>query len=123
MDNPEAKKNIAVSQGVHLVLDKKFFPGKNALMIPETSDGRVLFIVPWHNRLLAGTTDTPVQDVTLEPVALETEIEFILRTAGAYLTVMPKREDVLSVFAGFAPWLPRKKREMPPKKSPGAIRS
>jgi glycerol-3-phosphate dehydrogenase len=103
MDNPVAKKNIATSQGVHVVLDKKFFPGKDALMIPETSDGRVLFIVPWHDRLLAGTTDTPVQNITLEPVALRTEIEFILHTAAAYLTVTPKRKDVLSVFAGLRP--------------------
>lgn len=103
MDNPGIKKNIAVSQGVHVVLDKKFFPGENALMIPDTSDGRVLFIVPWHDRLLVGTTDTPVQNITLEPVALETEIEFILRTATAYLTLTPKRKDVLSVFAGLRP--------------------
>ena len=103
MDNPGAKKNIALSQGVHLVLDKKFFPGEDALMIPETSDGRVLFIVPWHDRLLVGTTDTPVQNITLEPVAQEKEIEFILRTATVYLTLTPKRKDVLSVFAGLRP--------------------
>ncbi|MEP6952312.1 MAG: glycerol-3-phosphate dehydrogenase/oxidase [Ginsengibacter sp.] len=103
MDDPGVKKRIAVSQGIHLVLDKKFFPGEDALMIPETSDGRVLFIVPWHDRLLAGTTDTPVQYTSLEPVALEAEIEFILRTAAAYLTFTPKRKDVLSVFAGLRP--------------------
>jgi glycerol-3-phosphate dehydrogenase len=103
MDNPSLKKNIALSQGVHLVLDKKFFPGKDALMIPETSDGRVLFIVPWHDRLLAGTTDTPVENITLEPIAQEKEIEFILGTAAAYLTLAPKRNDVLSVFAGLRP--------------------
>ena len=84
MDAPGIKKNIAASQGIHLVLDKKFFPGDNALMIPETSDGRVLFIVPWHNKLLIGTTDTPVKNISLEPVALETEIRFILQTAGLY---------------------------------------
>jgi glycerol-3-phosphate dehydrogenase len=103
MDNPGAKKNIAVSQGIHLVLDKKFFPGEDALMIPETSDGRVLFIVPWHDRLLVGTTDTPVKNITLEPVAHEKEIEFILHTATAYLTLTPERKDVLSVFAGLRP--------------------
>jgi glycerol-3-phosphate dehydrogenase len=103
MDDPGLKKNIAVSQGIHLVLDKKFFPGEDALMIPKTSDGRVLFIVPWHDRLLVGTTDTPVQNTSLEPVALEAEIEFILRTATAYLTLTPKRKDVLSVFAGLRP--------------------
>ncbi len=103
MDSPEAKKNIAVSQGIHLVLDKKFMPGNDALMIPKTSDGRVLFIVPWHNRLLAGTTDTPLKNISLEPIALETEIQFILETATAYLTEAPKRKDVLSVFAGLRP--------------------
>jgi len=103
MDQPGAKQNIAVSQGIHLVLDKKFFPGNDAMMIPETSDGRVLFIVPWHNKLLMGTTDTPVKNISLEPVALETEIQFVLQTANKYLTVTPTRKDVLSVFAGLRP--------------------
>ncbi len=103
MDSSETKKYIAASQGIHLVLDKKFFSGDNALMIPETSDGRVLFIVPWHGKLLLGTTDTPVKNISLEPVAFENEIDFILRTAKDYLTVMPTRKDVLSVFAGLRP--------------------
>lgn len=103
MDKPGAEKNIAASQGIHLVLDKKFFPGDDAMMIPETSDGRVLFIVPWHNKLLMGTTDTPVKNISLEPIALETEIQFILQTASAYLTVAPARKNVLSVFAGLRP--------------------
>jgi glycerol-3-phosphate dehydrogenase len=103
MDKPGVKKNIAVSQGIHLVLDKKFFPGGDAMMIPETSDGRVLFIVPWHNKLLIGTTDTLVNDISLEPVALETEIQFILETVSKYLMAAPARKDVLSVFAGLRP--------------------
>jgi glycerol-3-phosphate dehydrogenase len=72
-------------------------------MIPKTSDGRVLFAVPWHNKLVVGTTDTRVDDTALEPVALEKEINFILKTAGAYLSKTPKRDDVLSVFAGLRP--------------------
>ncbi len=103
MDEPKAKKNISVSQGVHIVLDKKFLPGEDAIMIPKTSDGRVLFIVPWHNKLIVGTTDTPIQKASLEPVALETEINFILQTASAYLMLAPARKDVLSVFAGLRP--------------------
>ena len=102
-DDPGARNQISVSRGVHLVIDKSFLPGKEALMIPETSDGRVLFIVPWHQKLLMGTTDTPVKNITLEPVASEEEITFILQTAGAYLTRSPKRRDVLSVFAGLRP--------------------
>jgi glycerol-3-phosphate dehydrogenase len=103
MDEPGLKKNISASQGVHLVLEKKFFPGDNAMMIPETIDGRVLFIVPWHNALLIGTTDTPVKDISLEPVALQSEIDFILSTVAAFLTVQPTRADILSVFAGLRP--------------------
>jgi glycerol-3-phosphate dehydrogenase len=103
MDNPGSAKSICVSQGVHLVLDKKFFPSEHALMIPETSDGRVLFAVPWHDKVVLGTTDTPVEEASLEPQALEKEINFILDTASDYLTMMPRRMDVLSVFAGLRP--------------------
>ncbi|HEU4632457.1 MAG TPA: glycerol-3-phosphate dehydrogenase/oxidase [Flavisolibacter sp.] len=103
MDNPASAKSICVSQGVHLVLDKKFYPSSHALMIPETSDGRVLFAVPWHGKVVVGTTDTPVEEASLEPRALEKEINFILETASGYLTHKPERKDVLSVFAGLRP--------------------
>ncbi len=103
MDEPEGDKTIAVSQGVHIVIDKKFLPGERAMMIPKTSDGRVLFVLPWHNKLLAGTTDTPVNKISLEPVAQEEEIDFILENAAAYLTEKPGRNDILSIFAGLRP--------------------
>lgn len=103
MDKPGKKPMVRPSQGVHLILDKKFLPSEDALMIPKTDDGRVLFAVPWHNKLVVGTTDTPLNEHSLEPVALEEEIEFILRTAGKYLTHEPTRKDVLSVFAGLRP--------------------
>jgi glycerol-3-phosphate dehydrogenase len=72
-------------------------------MIPKTDDGRVLFAVPWHDKVVVGTTDTPVDKASLEPIALEEEIEFILSTAGKYLVKAPKRKDVLSIFAGLRP--------------------
>lgn len=103
MDKPGGKKLVRPSQGVHIVLDKSFLPGDDALMIPKTEDGRVLFAVPWHNRVVVGTTDTPLKEYSQEPQALEEEIEFILRTAGRYLTRAPKRSDALSVFAGLRP--------------------
>jgi len=103
MDTPNAEKTIAPSQGVHLVLDKSFLPDNDAIMIPKTDDGRVLFLVPWHGRVVVGTTDTPIEKESLEPIALEQEIEFILKTASRYLTKAPKRSDVLSVFAGLRP--------------------
>jgi glycerol-3-phosphate dehydrogenase len=103
MDHPETEKLVIPSQGVHLVLDKKFLPGSSALMIPKTDDGRVLFAVPWHDHLVVGTTDTPLEHALEEPVALEKEIDFILNTAGRYFKTAPKREDVLTVFAGLRP--------------------
>src|SRR6478609_4286088 len=103
MDNPGSRKTLCVSQGVHLVLDKKFYPSNDALMIPETSDGRVLFAVPWHDKVVVGTTDTLVEEASLEPHALEKEIAFILETASAYFVHKPQRSDVLSVFAGLRP--------------------
>jgi glycerol-3-phosphate dehydrogenase len=94
---------IAPSQGIHLVFKSEFLPGKSAIMVPHTSDGRVLFAIPWHGHVLVGTTDTPVPTATLEPVAMESEIEFILSTAGRYLAKTPTRDDVLSIFAGIRP--------------------
>lgn len=115
MDKPGSDKSICVSQGVHLVLDKKFYPSSDALMIPETSDGRVLFAVPWHDKVVVGTTDTPVEDASLEPQALEKEIDFILETAGNYFIKKPQRHDVLSVFAGLRPLAAPKKGEQKTK--------
>ncbi|AFD08213.1 glycerol-3-phosphate dehydrogenase/oxidase [Solitalea canadensis] len=103
MDKPEARRIVRPSQGIHLMLDKKFLPGNDALMIPETSDGRVLFAVPWHDKLVVGTTDTLRDHPELEPHALEEEINFILNTAAAYLVNKPQRSDVLSVFVGLRP--------------------
>jgi glycerol-3-phosphate dehydrogenase len=100
---PDAKPMIVPSQGIHLVFDSSFLQGESAIMVPHTSDGRVLFAIPWHGHTLVGTTDTPIAAVTLEPVAMEQEIEFILATAGQYLTKAPTRDDVLSVFAGIRP--------------------
>jgi glycerol-3-phosphate dehydrogenase len=100
---PFATPMIVPSQGIHLVFDKSFLQGDSAVMVPHTSDGRVLFAIPWHGHTLVGTTDTPIAAATLEPVAMEQEIDFILATAGQYLTKAPKRDDVLSVFAGIRP--------------------
>ncbi len=72
-------------------------------MVPHTSDGRVMFAIPWHDHVVIGTTDTPIAEATLEPVAMEKEIDFILSTAALYLASKPTRADVLSVFAGIRP--------------------
>ena len=103
MDEPGMKKKVVPSQGIHMVLDQEFLAGDHAIMIPKTDDGRVLFAVPWRGKVVVGTTDTLVEEPSLEPRALEEEIEFILDTAGRYLTRPPKREDVRSIFAGLRP--------------------
>lgn len=103
MDEPGKKDMITTSQGIHIVLNKEFLPGSHAIMVPHTSDGRVLFAVPWHNHVIVGTTDTLLETRSLEPVALDSEIEFVLNTAGKYLLKRPERTDILSVFAGLRP--------------------
>lgn len=103
MDDPRAETVIAPSQGVHLILDKDFLPGRSAILVPHTDDGRVLFAVPWHGKLIVGTTDTPVSHATIEPRAFPEEIEFILQQIGRYLSKVPAREDIRSVFAGLRP--------------------
>jgi glycerol-3-phosphate dehydrogenase len=94
---------IAPSQGVHLVFDGSFLAGDHAIMVPHTSDGRVLFAIPWHDHTVVGTTDTPVTEVALEPKPFDQEIEFILNTASQYLAKKPSRGDILSMFAGIRP--------------------
>jgi glycerol-3-phosphate dehydrogenase len=98
-----AENLIAPSQGIHLVFDRKFLPDETALMIPKTSDERVLFAIPWHEHAVFGTTDTPLEKAEIEPQAREEEIEFILDTAKNYLENPPRREDILSVFVGIRP--------------------
>ncbi|MFH1000705.1 MAG: glycerol-3-phosphate dehydrogenase/oxidase [Bacteroidota bacterium] len=103
MDDADCKPIISGSQGVHIVLDKEFLPGETAIMVPHTDDGRVIFAIPWHNKLVVGTTDTAVSTFDLEPVAMEEEINFLLKHTALYLTKDPERKDVLSVFAGLRP--------------------
>lgn len=109
LKDPNHKKTVVPSQGVHLVLDREFLQSDAALMIPKTSDGRVLFIIPWNGKVLAGTTDTLIKKPKIEPVALESEIKFILETIGAYLTRVPTRHEVRSVFVGLRPLAKPKK--------------
>jgi glycerol-3-phosphate dehydrogenase len=103
MDEPGKPEMITTSQGIHLILKKDFLPGDYAIMVPHTSDGRVMFAVPWHNHVIVGTTDTLLESRSLEPVALDSEVDFVLKTAGQYLVRQPERKDVLSVFAGLRP--------------------
>ncbi len=117
MDEPGAPRVVQPSQGVHLVFERDFLQGDSAIMVPHTDDGRVLFVIPWHGKVLVGTTDTAMDSAELEPRAMEDEIGFILRNAARYLARDPKRGDILSIFAGQRPLV------RPPGKDGGATKA
>ena len=117
MDDPAATPAVQPSQGVHLVFDRSFLAGDSAIMVPHTDDGRVLFVIPWHGKVLVGTTDTAMDHADIEPRAMKEEVGFILRNAAKYLARVPEEKDILSVFAGQRPLV------RPPGKTGGATKA
>ena len=109
MDSPTHRRMVTPSQGVHIVLDMKFLQSDYAIMVPKTSDGRVLFAVPWHDKVVVGTTDIVRPKAEEDPRPLKEEIDFILGTAGLYMNPAPTYKDILSVFAGQRPLAAPKK--------------
>ena len=94
---------VAPSQGVHIVVDRAFLPGNHAMLIPKTTDGRVLFAVPWLGKTILGTTDTPRHDLVREPLAFKDEVDFILGESARYLTKAPGPADIKSIWVGLRP--------------------
>ncbi len=103
LSDPQALGMVAPSQGIHLVFERSFLHGESAIMVPHTSDGRVLFAIPWHNHTVVGTTDTPIDKPSYDPLPFEQEIDFILDTAQRYLSRPPTRDDILSIYVGIRP--------------------
>ncbi len=110
-DDRSAPSILSISQGTHIVLDRSFLPGDTAILVPHTTDGRVLFMVPWHERILVGTTDTPIEKSSLEPCPFDDEIDFLLTQAAQYLTKVPSRDSIFSCFAGLRPLIKSGKTE------------
>lgn len=108
LDDSTLNNIVSPSQGIHLVVNAAKFPGTHAMMIPKTDDGRVLFAVPWHNRVVLGTTDTPVAAIVTEPKPLEVEIEFILTHINRYCNTGITRSDVKCIYAGLRPLVKNK---------------
>jgi len=102
-DQPDQPPLVAASQGSHLVLPRRFLPGDAAVIVPKTSDGRVIFMIPWDEHVLVGTTDLAIKNLEGEPKAMSEEIDFLLETAGRYLAQPPTREDIQTVFTGIRP--------------------
>ena len=103
LSDPHASAMVEPSQGIHLVFERSFLEGDTAIMVPHTSDGRVLFAIPWHGHTVVGTTDTPIEKSSYDPLPMDHEIDFILETAERYLSRPPRREDILSVYVGIRP--------------------
>jgi glycerol-3-phosphate dehydrogenase len=102
MDDPATKPIITASSGIHIVLDKRFSPPENGLMIPKTEDGRVLFVLPWQGHALIGTTDDPAK-ITEHPKASDEEIDYLLRHVGKYFDLQPTRDDIKATWSGLRP--------------------
>lgn len=103
MDNPAGTHVLAISQGTHFVLPAEYLPSTNALMVPKTADGRVLFAIPWHRHLVVGTTDVPVPASAAEPRATAKETEFLTEHIHRYFGRWIHSSDVLSVWSGLRP--------------------
>jgi glycerol-3-phosphate dehydrogenase len=110
LDDAAHEPIISASQGIHIVVDKEFLPGNTAIMIPKTDDGRVLFAVPWHDKIVLGTTDTAIDTISEEPIAQKQEIDFILTHISRYLTKDPQYSDIRSIFAGLRPLIKANKK-------------
>lgn len=106
MDDPKAQEIVAPSSGVHVVLPGYYSPQKNSmgLIDPATSDGRVIFFLPWQGNTIAGTTDAPCT-ITPQPIAGEDEINWILNEIRGYLSpdINVRRGDVLAAWSGIRP--------------------
>lgn len=103
LDEPGKPSTLSPSQGIHIVLERSFLPGDTAILVPQTDDGRVIYAVPWHNRIIIGTTDTKIEKISSEPVPLDEEIGFLLDHISRYLTKDAGHADIKSMFAGLRP--------------------
>ncbi len=96
-------ETVTAAQGTHLVFNREVFDCKHALVIPKTVDGRILFVLPWHGKVVVGTTDVEVDTPSLNPQAQDQEIDLILNTFNRYLSKKVSRADIRAIFAGQRP--------------------
>ncbi|KAA0256920.1 FAD-dependent oxidoreductase [Deferribacter autotrophicus] len=102
LDNPHCEEIMQVSSGIHIAVDKSYAPRNEGLLIPKTEDGRVLFILPWEDACIIGTTDEPAE-VDEYPKAKEKEIDYLIRHINMYFDVKVTKDDIKSVWSGLRP--------------------
>ncbi|MDX1809219.1 MAG: FAD-dependent oxidoreductase [Sulfurospirillaceae bacterium] len=102
LDDRSVKDLVEPSSGIHIILDKKFLPNDEGLMIPQTEDGRVLFMLPYLGKCLVGTTDEK-STVQEHPKVSEEEIEYLLRHVKKYFSIDIQKSDILSCWSGLRP--------------------
>lgn len=103
LDNRSHQPTLALSRGTHITIGKEFFQGERALLVPKTKDKRVIFVIPWLNKVIIGTTDVKTIKPLEEPAPTEIEIDFLLDEIKPYLESSPTSKDILSAFAGIRP--------------------
>lgn len=107
LDDPSARPLLSLSRGTHIVVPCDAFPGENALLVPRTDDGRVLFVIPWHEHVLIGTTDIAEPAPSLDPVPSAEEIDYLLKHAARYLERPIARSAITAAFCGLRPLVER----------------
>ena len=102
MDDPMARPIVSTSSGTHIVLSKAFSPPDTGLLIPETEDGRVLFLLPWLNHTLVGTTDNPAE-IVHDPKATADDIAYLLHHLKKYFSIPVSEDDITASWSGLRP--------------------
>ncbi|WKC77813.1 FAD-dependent oxidoreductase [Borreliella turdi] len=111
LDDEKSLNIIKPSQGSHLVIKKDKFPPNHAILIPKTSDNRILFAVPWYDGVVCGSTDIPIQEIEEEPKRFDEEIDFIINNLNNYLNIKIEKSDIKSVYTGIRPLIMDPKAE------------
>lgn len=102
LDQAGAEPLLALSSGVHIALDRSYPPPQAGLLLNETEDGRVLFVLPWQGRCLVGTTDRP-SELSEHPAVVEEDIDFLLRHLQKILDPPPTRVNIVASWSGLRP--------------------
>lgn len=121
--NPQEFPRIKPSKGVHLVLPSEVLKSENALLIPKTKDGRLVFVIPFEGEVMVGTTDTAYTALEQEPCLENLEVDFLLETLERFLAKRPEKSQIKAGFGGLRPLLAPKRTQLNnPKETKSLLR-